>query len=137
KLPVTALPGRPWLTLLPPAWADPVARLVAAPGDGVEVRAGDRVLLVTAIATDEPGAAVLLFDDQTEKRRLQEQLLQSEKMSAIGQLIAGVAHDLNNRLDSVVGFSDVLGEAPDVPPRLAGQGAVVRPDAGLPATIGR
>ena len=44
---------------------------------------------------------VLLFDDQTERRRLQDQLIQSEKMSAIGQLIAGIAHDLNNPLASV------------------------------------
>jgi len=131
KLPVTALPGRPWLTLLPPAWADPVARLLAMREDAspVEVRASDRILLVTAIPTSEPGAAVLLFEDQTEKRRLQEQLLQSEKMSAIGQLIAGVAHDLNNPLASVVGFSDLLGEAADVPPRLAEPLAVIRQEA--------
>src|SRR5882672_10617708 len=112
KLPVTALPGRPWITLPPAVWADPVGRLVAAPGGPpVEVRAGERVLVVTAIGTGDPGAAVLLFEDQTEKRRLQDQLLQSEKMSAIGQLIAGVAHDLNNPLASVVGFADLLGEA--------------------------
>jgi len=130
KLPVTALPGRPWITLLPAAWADPVGRLVAAPGGPpVEVRAGERVLVVTAIGTGEPGAAVLLFEDQTEKRRLQDQLLQSEKMSAIGQLIAGVAHDLNNPLASVVGFSDLLGEAADVPPRLAEPLAVIRQEA--------
>src|SRR6267142_4610824 len=48
KLPVTALPGRPWITLLPAVWADPVGRLVAAPGGPpVEVRAGERVLVVT------------------------------------------------------------------------------------------
>jgi two-component system NtrC family sensor kinase len=130
KLPVTALPGRPWITLLPAAWADPVGRLVASPGaPPVEVRAGERVLIVTAIGTGEPGAAVLLFEDQTEKRRLQDQLLQSEKMSAIGQLIAGVAHDLNNPLASVVGFSDLLGEAADVPPRLAEPLAVIRQEA--------
>ena len=130
KLPVTALPGRPWITLLPASWADPVARQLAAPGASpVEVRAGERILLVTAIGTGEPGAAVLLFEDQTEKRRLQDQLLQSEKMSAIGQLIAGVAHDLNNPLASVVGFSDLLGEAADVPPRLAEPLAVIRQEA--------
>jgi len=137
KLPVTALPGRPWLTLLPPAWAEPVARLLAAPGDGVEVRAGQRVLLVTAIPTDDPGAGVLLFEDQTEKRRLLEQLLQSEKMSAIGQLIAGVAHDLNNPLASVVGFSDLLSEASDVPPRLAEPLAVIRQEAERASAIVR
>jgi len=130
KLPVTALPGRPWITLLPAAWADPVGRLVASPGGTpVEVRAGERILVVTAIGTGEPGAAVLLFEDQTEKRRLQDQLLQSEKMSAIGQLIAGVAHDLNNPLASVVGFSDLLSEAADVPPRLAEPLAVIRQEA--------
>jgi len=60
---------------------------------------------------------------------LQELLLQSEKMAAIGQLIAGVAHDLNNPLASVVGFSDLLSEAADVPPRLAEPLAVIRQEA--------
>jgi two-component system, NtrC family, sensor kinase len=139
KLPVTALAGRPWLTLLPPSWVDQVARLLTPEGAAtpVEVRAGERTLLVTAIATGEPGAAVLLFEDQSEKRRLQEQLLQSEKMSAIGQLIAGVAHDLNNPLASVVGFSDLLGEAPDVPPRLAEPLAVIRQEAERASAIVR
>jgi two-component system NtrC family sensor kinase len=139
KLPVTALPGRPWLTLLPPSWVDPVARLLTPEGGAtpVEVRAGERILLVTAIPTGEPGAAVLLFEDHTEKRRLQEQLLQSEKMSAIGQLIAGVAHDLNNPLASVVGFSDLLGEAADVPPRLAEPLAVIRQEAERASAIVR
>jgi two-component system NtrC family sensor kinase len=138
RLPVTALPGRPWLTLVPPAWAEPVARLLGTPGaPPVEVRAGERILLVTAIPTGEPGAAVVLFEDQTEKRRLQEQLLQSEKMSAIGQLIAGVAHDLNNPLASVVGFSDLLGEAADVPPRLAEPLAIIRHEAERASNIVR
>ena len=139
KLPVTALPGRPWLTLLPPAWGDPVAKLFTPEGasTAAEVRSGERVLLVTAIPAGEPGAAVLLFEDQTEKRRLQEQLLQSEKMSAIGQLIAGVAHDLNNPLASVVGFSDLLGEAADVPPRLAEPLAVIRQEAERASAIVR
>ena len=139
KLPVTALPGRAWLTLLPPSWVDPITKLFMPEGAAapVEVRAGERVLLATAIPTGEPGAAILLFEDQTEKRRLQEQLLQSEKMSAIGQLIAGVAHDLNNPLASVVGFSDLLGEAADVPPRLAEPLAVIRQEAERASAIVR
>src|SRR5207244_1346423 len=104
QVPVTAIPGRPWLGLLPPAWSDPVARALAEPtATLVEIRAGERTLSFTAIPMAEPGSAVLVFEDQTERRRLQEQLIQSEKMSAIGQLIAGVAHDLNNPLASVVG----------------------------------
>jgi len=134
---VTALPGRPWLGLLPPVWADPVMRALADPGNtSVEVRAGERILLLTAYPTTEAdGGTVLVFEDQTEKRRLQEQLIQSEKMSAIGQLIAGVAHDLNNPLASVVGFSDFLAEAGEVPPRLAEPLQVIRQEAERAATI--
>src|SRR3989442_6253379 len=83
----------------------------------------------------ELGSAVLVFEDQTERRRLQEQLIQSEKMSAIGQLIAGVAHDLNNPLASVVGFSDFLAEAGEVPERLAEPLQVIRQEAERAATI--
>ena len=68
------------------------------------------------LAAPTSSTVVLLFDDQTERRRLQDQLIQSEKMSAIGQLIAGIAHDLNNPLASVVGFADYLTEVPNVPP---------------------
>ena len=67
------------------------------------------------ISSTDRSAVVLLFDDQTERRRLQDQLIQSEKMSAIGQLIAGIAHDLNNPLASVLGFADFLTEVPNVP----------------------
>ncbi|HSD32417.1 MAG TPA: ATP-binding protein, partial [Gemmatimonadales bacterium] len=84
-------------------------------------------------ADDE--AAVLSFEDHTEKRRLQDQLIQSEKMSAIGQLIAGIAHDLNNPLASVVGFADFLAESGDVPPALAEPLRVIRQEAERAATI--
>src|SRR3989441_9851816 len=136
QVPVTAIPGRPWIGLLPPAWSDPVARALAEPtATLIEIRHGDRSLSFTAIPMAEPGAAVLVFEDQTERRRLQEQLIQSEKMSAIGQLIAGVAHELNNPLASVVGFSDFLAEGGEIPPRLAGPLQVIRQEAERAATI--
>jgi two-component system, NtrC family, sensor kinase len=135
-LPVTALPGRPWLSLVPPAWGAVVSRALLEPG-AHEIRTPERVYTVSAIrmegADDE--AAVLSFEDHTEKRRLQDQLIQSEKMSAIGQLIAGIAHDLNNPLASVVGFADFLAESGDVPPALAEPLRVIRQEAERAATI--
>src|SRR5690242_19696797 len=136
QTPVTAIPGRPWIGLLPPAWSDPVARAIAEPsGTSVDIRVGERALLLTAIPMAEPGSAVLVFEDQTERRRLQEQLIQSEKMSAIGQLIAGMAHDLNNPLASVVGFSDFLAEAGEIPASLEEPLQVIREEAERAATI--
>jgi two-component system NtrC family sensor kinase len=136
QLPVTAIPGRPWASLLPPAWTSTVSRALVEPG-AHEIRTAERVYTVSAVRMEggEDETAILSFDDHTEKRRLQEQLIQSEKMSAIGQLIAGIAHDLNNPLASVVGFADFLAESGDVPPALAEPLRVIRQEAERAATI--
>ncbi len=49
--------------------------------------------------------------------RTQEQLLQSEKMSAVGQLISGVAHELNNPLTAILGYTQLL-ESEKLEPRV-------------------
>lgn len=48
--------------------------------------------------------------DVTESKRLEQQLLQSEKLAAIGQMVSGVAHELNNPLTAVLGMSDLVRE---------------------------
>src|ERR1700730_17831758 len=46
--------------------------------------------------------------DITEQQRLQQQLIQSERLAAMGQMIAGVAHELNNPLTAILGVTEML-----------------------------
>jgi PAS domain S-box-containing protein len=55
-----------------------------------------------------PTHIVSVEQDITEERRLKEQLIHSERLSAVGQLVAGVAHEINNPLQAVMGFSELL-----------------------------
>ena len=56
----------------------------------------------------EGSAAVIILRDVTEERLMQERLLQSEKMVSVGQLVSGVAHELNNPLTGIMGFAQLL-----------------------------
>jgi two-component system NtrC family sensor kinase len=49
-----------------------------------------------------------VFTDLTKIKEIEQQLIQAGKLAAIGQLVAGVAHELNNPLTSVVGYSHLL-----------------------------
>ncbi len=60
-------------------------------------------------------ATQFIIRDVHEQKLLREQMMRSEKMAALGQLISGVAHELNNPLTVVVGYSELLGLESEMP----------------------
>jgi len=65
---------------------------------------------VHAVTDDDGGTALLLalIEDVSEDRRMQQQLVQSGKLAAIGELAAGVAHEINNPLFAILGLTEFL-----------------------------
>jgi two-component system cell cycle sensor histidine kinase/response regulator CckA len=56
----------------------------------------------------ETGDALVMYEDTTEQKRLESQLLQAQKMEAVGTLAGGIAHDFNNSLQGILGYVQIL-----------------------------
>jgi two-component system NtrC family sensor kinase len=114
------LSGMALENLCPPdAWPHIAQRLRAAQGGqavqpfSIELLSheGQRLYLEVSVrqARDsEPGLLNCIARNLTERRQLEQQLIQSEKLSALGQMIAGIAHELNNPLTSISGYTQLL-----------------------------
>ncbi len=75
------------------------------------VKNGERTVrfYMTAVADGgDDESAIVYALDITDQRALELQYAQSQKMTAVGQLAGGVAHDFNNVLTAIIGFSDLL-----------------------------
>jgi len=69
-------------------------------------------------ADHQPKYLIAMLEDMTERKRVEEQLREAEKMEVIGRLAGGVAHDFNNLLTGILLYCDLLSSAMDPADRL-------------------
>jgi PAS domain S-box-containing protein len=108
----------------------------SAEGETVVVRpdGGRRLIEFTATANVQPGRHMVVIRDLTRQRDLELQLLQAQRMEAVGRLAGGIAHDFNNLLTAIGGYSEFLAERID-DPKLRRHAEEIRRAAGRAASL--
>ncbi|MFZ0760444.1 MAG: ATP-binding protein [Candidatus Sulfotelmatobacter sp.] len=91
-----------------------------------------------AVSDGEKGKTFELFaEDVTERRTLEQQLQQSQKMEAVGRLAGGIAHDFNNLLMVISGYSEFLLDRLGPDPALRGPAQEIASASGRASTLTR
>lgn len=79
-------------------------------------------------------ARKMVIDAEAERER-QAQLYHTDRLASIGELASGVAHELNNPLTSIIGFSEMLAENQNLPPEVKGDLEIIQKEAKRTAEI--
>jgi signal transduction histidine kinase len=132
---LTHLGGRPVEELLAPTSRPGLWHEVTPDGDSPEAF---EVVARPMKSGTETAGWVLVLRDVTEERRVQREMWRQERLAAIGQLAGGVAHDFNNMLTAIQGYTElVLGSLASDDPQTWPSGQAMRADLEQVAKAGQ
>ena len=129
--------GKTLVELLLPADGDTMERALAAAFAGtparVEVQVATRggatrvvALSASRLPEADPPSVLLIGRDMTQERELRVRLMESDRLAAVGELVAGVAHEVNNPLSSISAFAQLLLRESTLTPSLRDSIDVIR-----------
>jgi PAS domain S-box-containing protein len=72
------------------------------------VFSGEMNASLVSVAEGKPNSFIVMLRDITERKKLEQQVRQATKMDAIGRLAGGVAHDFNNQLTAILGYTELI-----------------------------
>jgi PAS domain S-box-containing protein len=115
-------------------WKDLISQNKNTLIEELYLRSIDKYLRISGLSLNK-GRYAVLISDLTEQKKMTEKLIRADRLSSLGEMAAGLAHEINNPLTGVMGLAHLLMERKDVPEVVRDDAAAMAREANRAASI--